>query len=73
MAVKSKLQLKEQVKFIDTLMDKLKKDLNKGMNHFSSNDIYYGIPGHHRMQSDIIRIRRELTILSKMLNPYGDE
>jgi hypothetical protein len=73
MPVKSKLQYKEQINFIDTLMTKLKKDLNKGMSHFSSNDIYYGIPGHHRMQNDITRIRRELNILSKMLNPYGDE
>ena len=72
MAVKSKLAYKEQIKFIDTLMTKLKKDLNDGMNHFESNDIYYGIPGHNRMQKDIIRIRRELNELSKMLDPYSD-
>ena len=68
MAVKSKLQFKEQIKFIDTLMDKLKRDLNEGMNCFESNDIYYGIPGHNRMQKDITRIRRELNELSKMLD-----
>lgn len=72
MGVKSKQTVKEQINFIDTLMNKLKKDINNGMNHFSSNDIYYGIPGHHRMQTDIIRIRRELNELSKMLNPYED-
>ena len=72
MAVKSKLAYKEQIKFIETLMTKLKKDLNDGMNHFKSNDIYYGIPGHNRMQKDIIRIRRELNELSKMLDPYSD-
>lgn len=72
MGVKSKLEFKEQIKFIDTLMNKLKKDLNNGMSSFSSNDIYYGIPGHDRMRNDIVRIRRELNELSKMLNPYGD-
>ena len=72
MAVKSKQRFKEQISFIDVLMNKLKRDLNEGMNHFESNDIYYGLPGHHRMQNDIVRIRRELNELSKMLNPYGD-
>lgn len=69
MAVKSKLKIKEQIKFIDTLIDKLKTDLNKGMNHFESNDIYYELPGHHRMQNDIVRIRRELMELSNLLDP----
>lgn len=68
MSVKSKLEIKEQINFIDNLINKLKKDINEGMNHFSSNDIYYGIPGHYRMQNDITRIRRELNDLSKMLN-----
>ena len=72
MGVKSKLQFVEQMKFIDTLYDKLKKDLKKSLTEFSSNDIYYGLPGHHRMQNDIIRIRRELNELSKLLNPYED-
>ena len=72
MGVKSKLKLKEQVVFIETLMSKLRADLNEGMNHFESNDIYYGIPGHNRMQNDIVRIRRELNELSKMLDPYRD-
>lgn len=70
MSVKSKLQLKEQMSFIEVLMDKLKRDLNEGMKHFESNDIYYGLPGHHRMQNDIVRIRRELNELSKLLNSY---
>lgn len=70
--VKSKLQIKEQIKFIDTLMNKLKIDLNKSMNHFDSNDIYYGLTGHHRMQNDIVRIRRELMELSNMLDPYKE-
>ena len=60
MAVKSKLQIKEQLKFIDTMYNKLK------------NDIYYGIPGHNRMQNDIIRIRRELMELSNLLDPYKE-
>ena len=72
MGVKSKIQLKEQIKFIDVLITKLKKDLNTSMNYFESNDIYYGLPGHNRMQNDIVRIRRELNELSKMLDPYGD-
>ena len=37
MSVKSKLQLKEQMSFIEVLMDKLKRDLNEGMKHFESN------------------------------------
>ena len=72
MATKSKLQYKEQINFIDTLISRLKKDLNEGMSHFDSNDIYYGIPGHNRMQNDIVRIRRELNTLSKMLDPYAE-
>lgn len=72
MAIKSKLKIKEQIRFIDILIEKLKKDLNNGMNHFESNDIYYGIPGHNRMQNDIIRIRRELMELSNLLDPYKE-
>ena len=72
MAVKSKLQIKEQIKFIDTMYNKLKKDINEGMSHFESNDIYYGIPGHNRMQNDLIRIRRELMELSNLLDPYKE-
>jgi len=72
MAVKSKLQIKEQLKFIGTMYDKLKKDINDGMSHFESNDIYHGIPGHNRMQNDIIRIRRELMELSNLLDPYKE-
>lgn len=72
MSVKSKIQFKEQIKFIDMLMNKLKKDINNGMDHFDSNDIYYGLPGHHRMQNDIIRIRRELMELSNLLDPHKE-
>ena len=72
MSIKSKLQFVEQIKFIDVLYDKLKKDLKESLTHFSSNDIYYGIPGHNRMQNDIIRIRRELMELSNMLDPYKE-
>lgn len=67
MGVKSKSQFKDQMKFIETLITKLRADLNEGMSHFESNDIYYAIPGHNRMQKDITRIRRELNELSKML------
>ena len=72
MSVKSKLQLKEQIKFIDTMYDKLKKDINKSMSRFSTNDIYYGLDNHSRMQNDIVRIRRELMELSNMLDPYKE-
>lgn len=69
MGVKSKLKLVEQLKFIDVAYDKLKKDIKDNLTTFESNDIYYGIPGHHRMQNDIMRLRRELSELSKMLDP----
>ena len=72
MAVKSKLQFKEQIKFIDMLYDKLKKDINKSLTRFSSNDIYFGIDNHSRMQNDIVKIRRELMELSNLLDPYKE-
>ena len=67
---KSKSQVKNQIEFIDTLVDRLKKDLNDKLSHFDSDDIYYGIAGRYSMQNDIVRIRRELIELSKMLDPY---
>jgi hypothetical protein len=73
MIIKNKSQFKEQINFIETLMDKLKKDLNTRLNQVESNYTYRGIPGHNRMQKDITRIRRELNELSKMLDPYNYE
>ena len=72
MAMKSKLEFKEQIKFIDMLYDKLKKDINKSLTRFSSNDIYFGIDNHSRMQNDIVKIRRELMELSNLLDPYKE-
>ena len=34
--------------------------------------IYYGLEKHTQKQNDIIRLRRELTKLHKLLNPYGE-
>lgn len=72
MAVKSKIQLKEQINFIDKLYEKLKRDLKESMSEFDSNDIYYGLTNHSRMQNDIVRIRREFMELSILIDPYKE-
>ena len=67
MMVKSKIQLNKQISFCEELLNKLKIDLKENLSEFHSNDIYYSIPNHSRMENDIVRLRRELNILSNML------
>ena len=67
MMVKSKIQLNKQISFCEELLNKLKIDLKENLSEFHSNDIYYSIHNHSRMENDIVRLRRELNILSNML------
>ena len=65
--IKSKLELNRQINFCEELLKRLKADMKESMNRYPTNDIYYGIDNHSRMQNDIIRLRRELMNLSNML------
>lgn len=64
---RSKSDIENQYKFCEILLQKLHKDMLESFKAYSSNDIYSELPNHSRMENDIVRIRRELLILSKML------
>ena len=60
-------QAKEQVKFCKELMDRLNKSVEENANESLSS---YFIPNRSQISNDIIRLRRELSTLSKLMNPY---
>lgn len=57
-------EVKKQSAFCKELMNRLAVSVEKNVT-----DYYYGIPNHTQMTNDIIRLRRELSELSKLLKP----
>lgn len=55
----------KQVNFCNELMTRLKSDVHENV---ISADIRYSIPYHTQMENDIVRLRRELSKLSKYLS-----
>lgn len=67
--VDKRKQAKEQVKFCKELMDRLNKSVEENANESVSS---YFIHNHSQISNDIIRLRRELSTLSKLMNPYDE-
>ena len=63
-------QIKEQMKFCKELMLRLDKSVVENVGETSS---WWGIRNHTQIINDSIRLRRELNVLNKLLNPWGDE
>lgn len=63
-------QVKEQTKFCKELMLRLDISVEKNVRDAAS---LYGVINRTQISNDIIRLRRELNILRKLLNPWGDE
>lgn len=57
-------EIQKQCKFCTELMNRLNEDID----HAEVN--YNVVINHSRMETDIIRLRRELNDLRKMLYPY---
>lgn len=64
--VKNISEIKEQMKFIDMMYNKLKNSLNKSIKESENNT--YSLENHYSLQRDIVRLRRELMDLSKLLD-----
>lgn len=64
--VKNISEIKEQMKFIDMMYNKLKKRLNESIKNSENNE--YSLENHYSIQGDIVKLRRELMDLSKLLN-----
>lgn len=64
--VKNIFEIKEQMKFIDMMYNKLKKRLNESIKNSENNE--YSLENHYSIQMDIVKLRRELMDLSKLLN-----
>lgn len=62
-------QVKEQVKFCKELMNRLDESVAENVDEDSS---WWGIRNHSQISNDIVRLRRELHILNKLLNPYDE-
>lgn len=58
-------EVKKQSDFCKELMNRLADSVDKN----TKESFYYGIHNHSQMINDIIRLRRELSELSKMLKP----
>ena len=58
-------EVKKQSDFCKELMNRLADSVDKNIKA----NFYYGIHNHSQMINDIIRLRRELSELSKMLKP----
>lgn len=63
-----KKEIDEQSRFCLTLMERLNERIKK-----AKMEPGFGVPGHTQMQSDAIRIRRELLMLSELLDPWRGE
>ena len=61
-------KVKEQSKFCKDLMTRLDNCI-QGAEFVK----YYGMEKHTARQDEIIRLRRELMLLSKMLNPWDNK
>ena len=60
-------KIREQSKFCTELMNRLNSEIKN-----SGESMYYsGMENHTRKIEDIKRIRRELLVLAKMLDPWG--
>lgn len=59
-------EIKSQANFCFILAEKLKEDI------YHAKVGYAGLDKRIRIQEDIRRLRRELSTLSKMLDPYAD-
>ena len=70
MADKTK-QIKEQIKFCKELMLRLDNAVAENIDAESS--WWSGIRNHTQIINDSIRLRRELNVLNKLLNPWGDK
>lgn len=64
--VKNISEIKEQMKFVDMMYNKLKNSLNKSIKESENNT--YRLENHYSLQRDIVRLRRELMDLSKLLD-----
>ena len=58
-------EVKEQSDFCKELMNRLADSVDKNIEE----NFYYGIHNHSQIMNDIIRLRRELSELSKLLKP----
>ena len=64
-------RIKEQAKFIETLVDRVNGDTGKhcdARKDYSCYCLPTGVPRKTQIQADIMRLRRELLALSKMLD-----
>jgi hypothetical protein len=64
-------QIKEQIKFCKELMLRLDKAVAENIDAESLG--WGGIRNHTQIIKDSIRLRRELNVLNKLLNPWGDK
>lgn len=60
-------QAKTQTEFCKALMERLSESINENIDFESS---WCGIRNHTQISSDIVRLRRELLVLNKLMNPY---
>lgn len=60
-------RVEEQMKFCKELMNRLDKSLADNIDEESS---WWGIRNHSQISNDVVRLRRELNMLHKLLNPY---
>lgn len=67
--MKTKDDIIKQLLFCNALFLRLQRDINNAEEE-SAMKVY--LHNYSRMQDDIKRIRRELLILSKMLNPWNN-
>ena len=68
-AYKNKDAIQEQLTFCVSLMKRLEIDIRTGKAAYWGG----GMENRTARQKDIVRLRRELSILSKLLDPYGGE
>jgi hypothetical protein len=62
-----RIQAMVQINFCKELMERLSNSINENINLDSS---WCGIRNHTQISNDIVRLRRELLVLNKLMNPY---
>ena len=59
-------KISDQARFCSILMGRIKNDIDNASDNYSGN----GFKNYTAMQTDIIRLRRELLTLHKLLDPW---